>query len=202
MLRVPFGEYMPLKGLLPFLRRIEGGGRLSPGEQQVLLGPPGARFVFLICYEAIHPRFVRESAALVPDLFVNLTYDGWFGRTRCRYQHLMLSAIQAALYGRPLLRAATTGISAVVDPRGQIVAATQLFERSVLVANVPLVQVPTLYASIGDAFAWLCAGTSLVALARSEPATGRRRGNALRGDAVLEHLEVGTESSPSPRLSW
>jgi apolipoprotein N-acyltransferase len=76
----------------------------------------------------------------------------------------MLSAIQSAQFGVPLVRAATTGISAVVDTRGMIVAQTGVFERTALVHDVRKVQVPAPYARLGDAFLWLCVASSVLLL--------------------------------------
>jgi len=164
MLRVPFGEYMPFTEWLPILDRIEGGGDLTAGESPRVFSTHDTRFAFLICYEAIHHRFVRDSIALEPDLLVNLTYDAWFGDTASPHQHMMLSAIGAALFGRPLIRAATTGISAFVDSRGVITSKTQIFEAAALVADVPLIHAPTFYETVGDAFAWCCVALSCIAI--------------------------------------
>ena len=166
ILRVPFGEYVPLEDYVPALRSIRGPGRIRAGREVVLAGgSEGPSFVFLICYEAIHGSLVRAGVALDPDLLVNITYDGWFGG-RAPHQHLMLAATQSALHGRPLVRAATTGVSAIVDPRGKIVASTELSEAATLVAEVQLTRVPTLYSRTGDTFVWLCAAMCLVIFGR------------------------------------
>lgn len=157
---VPFAEFMPLAGTFPFLARIKGPARVTAGDDVVLMDGPAARFAFLICYEAIHTDFVRRAVRLGPDLLVNLTYDGWFGDTAEPHQHLMLAAIQSAQYGVPLVRATTTGISAFVDARGVVTARTELDRRQVLVDDVKLAAVPSLYATLGDWFAWGCVAFS------------------------------------------
>jgi apolipoprotein N-acyltransferase len=78
----------------------------------------------------------------------------------------MLAAVQSAQYGLPLLRSTTTGISAIVDPRGIITARTGVFTREVLVADVPLVQLPTFYARAGDWLPWSCCAIALGLLLR------------------------------------
>ena len=173
---LPFGEFMPLEDHFEVLRKIQGVGDFQAGDGLTLFGSPGADFVFLICYEAIRHRYVRGGVAAGADLLVNITYDAWFGDTDCPHQHLMLSALQSAQYGVPLVRAATTGISASVDARGRIVASTDLFERDVLVVEVPRVRVPTPYLKLGDWFAQLCAVLSFALLVlgwRGWPVVGR-----------------------------
>ncbi|MHC4136214.1 MAG: apolipoprotein N-acyltransferase [Planctomycetota bacterium] len=164
---VPFGEFMPLAGTLPALARIEGPVRITAGEEQTLVASPSARFVFLICYEAIHADFVRRNVRLGPDLLVNLTYDGWFGDTAEPHQHLMLAAIQSAQFGVPLVRATTTGISAFVDARGVVTARTELGQREVLVRDVKLAAVSSPYATLGDWFGWSCVALSVFLLLRA-----------------------------------
>src|SRR5690606_26757747 len=110
-------------------------------------------FCFLICYEAIRHAYVRTGVQREVDLLVNITYDAWFGDTNCPAQHLMLSAIQAAQYGVPLVRAATTGISAITDTRGILTAQTEVFTPAVLVGEVKRVRLPTFYGAVGDWFA-------------------------------------------------
>jgi apolipoprotein N-acyltransferase len=133
-----------------------------------------ARFVFLICYEAIRSGFVRRAIAGGANLLVNVTVDAWYGNTSEQSQHLMLAAAQSALHGVPLLRATTTGISAIVDPRGIITAKSETSTREVLVREVRPVRVPSFYSRAGDWFAWSCVAASGVLLGLSR----RRRGRA------------------------
>jgi apolipoprotein N-acyltransferase len=156
-LLVPFGEFMPLADRFPALRKIRGPGNFARGEGLTVYDGRLARFVFLICYESIFSSYVREAVRQSPDLLVNLTFDAWFGDTSEPSQHLMLSAVQAAQYGVPLLRSTTTGISAIVDARGLITARTGVYTREVLVRDVAKVRVPSFYARAGDWFPWACA---------------------------------------------
>ena len=142
---LPFGEFMPLEEHFEVLKKIQGVGVFESGDGLTLFDSPSADFVFLICYEAIRHRYVRGGIAGGAELLVNITYDAWFGDTACPHQHLMLSVLQSAQYGVPMGRAATTGISAVADARGRIMAQTDLFTRDVLVYDVPSVRVPTPY---------------------------------------------------------
>ncbi|HVE15046.1 MAG TPA: apolipoprotein N-acyltransferase, partial [Elusimicrobiota bacterium] len=168
-LLLPFGEFMPLAERFPILRRIKGVGRFSPGDGPRVFEDARARPAPLICYEAIRPGFVRAAFRRGADLLVNVTYDAWFGRTSCPYQHLMLAAVQSAQLGVPLARCATTGLSAVVDARGVIRARTALFTREILRADLPLVRLGSPYAALGPWFAWCCVAASAVLLARGLP---------------------------------
>jgi apolipoprotein N-acyltransferase len=142
------------------------GGRQSADAQLIL----PAVLVFLICYESIFSAYVREGVRQSPDLLVNLTFDAWYGDTSEPSQHLMLSAVQAAQYGVPLLRSTTTGISATVDARGSITAQTGVYTREVLVRDVKKVRIPSFYARAGDWFPWACACFSAGLLAASRGA--------------------------------
>ena len=113
---VPFGEYMPLAGLIP-IRMVAGGMDFSAGPGPVTLAPPGLPpFGALICYEVIFPGAVAPRPR--PDWLVNITNDAWFGLSSGPWQHLAAARLRAVEEGLPLARAAQTGISAVFDARG------------------------------------------------------------------------------------
>jgi apolipoprotein N-acyltransferase len=163
---VPFGEYVPLQPLLTLGGRqaaklVRQVADFTPGEGPRLGEADGYRMGPSICYEAIFPDFVRRFTAAGADLLVNMTNDGWYGRTSAPYQHLAMARFRAVENGRYLVRAANTGISAVVDTRGRLLARTGLFERTVLVHEVPMVTGTTFYARYGDVFAWACLGASV-----------------------------------------
>ena len=123
---VPFGEYMPLAGLLP-IRLVTGGMDFSAGPGRVALAPPGLPpFGALICYEVIFPGAVVPQPR--PDWLVNITNDGWFGISAGPWQHLAAARLRAVEEGLPLARAAQTGISAVFDSRGRQLASIPLGE--------------------------------------------------------------------------
>lgn len=164
---VPFGEYMPLVGVLPFLAAVEGVGRFTPGRAQVVHDAPGARFAFLICYEAILPGSVREAVRAGADLLVNVTYDAWYGTTSEPWQHLMLAAVQAAQAGVPVVRSTTTGISALIDAAGRITHRSGLWTREVLVGEVRPLHVESPWTRFGELFAWGTVAVSALLLARA-----------------------------------
>ena len=144
---VPFGEYMPLRGLLP-VRLVQS--RLDfdagPGPRTVVLpGLPG--FTGLICYEVIFPG--RVAASPRPGFLVNITNDAWFGISAGPWQHLAAARLRAVEEGLPLLRAAQTGISAVFDARGRTVASLGLAETGVVLAPLPQAAAPTPFARAG-----------------------------------------------------
>jgi apolipoprotein N-acyltransferase len=103
----------------------------------------------LICYEAIFPADVAARDDR-PGWIVNLTNDGWFGISTGPYQHLAQARLRAVEQGLPVVRAANTGISAVIDPLGRIVARLGLGVEGVLDSTLPAAIAPTVYARFGD----------------------------------------------------
>jgi len=111
--------------------------------------PNAPRALPLICYEAIFPDEVAARGDR-PGWIINLTNDGWFGISTGPYQHLQQARLRAVEEGLPVVRAANTGISAVIDPSGRIVAQFGLGIEGVLDANLPQALPPTIYARIKD----------------------------------------------------
>ena len=151
---VPFGEYVPLKGLLPFVQRlVESAGDFRPGRETAPLFLPGVGAGVLICYESIFPELARAMTRKGADLLVNLTNDAWFGMTSAPYQHFSMAVFRAVETRRPLVRAANTGFSAFIDARGEIHGATELFSEAVIHRDLAL-GAPrlTVYARYGDFF--------------------------------------------------
>jgi apolipoprotein N-acyltransferase len=162
---VPFGEYVPLQPLLTLGGRVAAKlvqqvSDFTPGDQPVVARADGHLLGAFICYEAIFPDLVRGFSARGADLLVNITNDAWYGTTSAPYQHLAMAAFRAVENGKYLVRAANTGITAVIDPRGRVLESTRLFERTVLVRDVPLVPGQTFYSRHGDVFAWGCLGAA------------------------------------------
>jgi apolipoprotein N-acyltransferase len=178
---VPFGEYLPFQDLLEQLgleqlTKVRGG--FIPGERRQNQPAPGApNFLPLVCYEIIFASdavphseqpnwlyrhlghyfdwpFVAGNGAR-PGWLLNLTNDGWFGASAGPYQHFQQARVRAIEEGLPLVRAANTGISAVVDPLGRVVASLPLGVEGILDAPLPRPLAVTLYARLGDAPAGL-----------------------------------------------
>jgi apolipoprotein N-acyltransferase len=161
---VPFGEYLPLGGLLRALglrQLIAVPQGFTAGESHRSLAAPGAPpFAPLICYEAIFPGAVVPPGAR-PAWLLNVTNDAWYGDTPGPYQHFDEARLRAVEEGLPLVRAANSGISAIIDPHGRTVAELALDKIGVLDGPLPASLPPTLYALWGD---WLFAGLLLVTL--------------------------------------
>lgn len=178
---VPFGEYVPLRDLLGhFFEAVargiasqdvtagrgpealalrlpaegEGPGAPEPGPASLRAGVP-------ICYELLFPDLVRRFVGDGAQLLLAITNDAWYGRTGAPYQFLAMTAMRSAEAGVWTLRAANTGVSAVIDARGRVRSETRIFERDLLVADVPLhppAGGSTFYVRHGDVFAWTCWG--------------------------------------------
>ena len=153
---VPFGEYVPLSGVIGFVRGwAEFIAELEPGTRAVVFAGPPAPFGIVICYEGIFPDLFREFVNNGARVMVNMTNDGWFGRTSGPEQHLTMYPFRAVEHRIAVVRAANTGVSAFIAPSGQIVRHLGLFERGVLIDRVPLRHGRTLFTRLGDWVAWL-----------------------------------------------
>lgn len=134
---VPFGEYVPFRSVLGDLLDVLGapGSDFAAGTKPVLLPAAGYRAGVAICYEI---AFGAETAALVPgaNMLVNISNDAWFGDSIGPRQHLQIARMRAMELERYLLRATNTGLTAIVDPRGRVVAQAPAFERTVLSGRV------------------------------------------------------------------
>ena len=158
---VPFGEYAPGRGVLPFVEAIAGPIDFSSGEGpagfSVRHGTDGAEVTLapLICYEIIFPALVRKTVLKTgADVLVNITNDAWFGDTIGPRQHLAMARLRAAELGLPVLRVANTGISAGIDSHGRItdqIAFGQAGMRDVALGGA----LDTFYRRHGDLIWWL-----------------------------------------------
>jgi apolipoprotein N-acyltransferase len=174
---VPFGEFLPFQdwmekvGLVQ-LTKVQGG--FIPGVvRQPITIPNAPRALPLICYEAIFPgdAATRQDR---PGWIVNLTNDGWFGISTGPYQHLQQARLRAIEQGLPVVRAANTGISAVIDPLGRIVARLGLGIEGVLDSRLPAAIAPTIYARLGDIPAAIIIAAGFIFAVRSRAAKRRR----------------------------
>lgn len=166
---VPFGEYLPLRALFGrFIRAVATGATsrdVSAGPEPRALALPAAEagepVVTLgvpICYELLFPDLVRRFAGGGAQVLLAITNDAWYGRTGAPHQFLAITALRSAENGMWTARAANTGVSALIDARGQVQEQTRIFEQGLLVGDVPLRDAslrPTFYARFGD---WLPLG--------------------------------------------
>ncbi|MCR8546643.1 apolipoprotein N-acyltransferase [Salipiger sp. P9] len=155
---VPFGEYMPAAELferwniIGLAQRAAGGYTPGPGPQLLDLGPELGQALPLICYEAVFPQDLRGPGR--PALLLQITNDAWFGTFSGPYQHLAQARIRAIEQGLPLLRAANTGVSAVIDGAGRVLDELPLGEAGYLDTRLPPPLPPTPYSRMGDLPAW------------------------------------------------
>lgn len=136
---VPFGEYLPFENLLNLfgLAQLTGGSAFTPGEGVQTIRLPGVpAFSPLICYEIIFPGQVVDSSDR-PAWLLNITNDGWFGLTNGPYQHLALARLRSIEEGLPVVRSASTGVSAVIDAYGRTVSQLGLDRQGILESPLP-----------------------------------------------------------------
>jgi apolipoprotein N-acyltransferase len=190
---VPFGEYLPFQNMLERLGLMQltkmRGGFIA-GDRRLNQRVPGAPdFLPLVCYEVIFPGdavprserpgwlydhlgpylawpFVAGSGER-PGWMLNLTNDGWFGQSAGPYQHFQQARVRAIEEGLPLVRAANTGISAVVDPLGRVIKSLPLGIEGVIDAPLPQRLPPTLYAHVGDGALATMLAFALIVVMRS-----------------------------------
>lgn len=177
---VPFGEYVPLRGLLGrFIEAVARGTAdtdvsAGPGPNALDIGlaagagaPHALRAGVPICYELLFPDLVRRFAGDGAEVLFAITNDAWYGRTGAPYQFLAITALRAAESRLWTARAANTGVSALIDPRGRVREQTRIFERDVRVGEIALRPAPhggSFYTRHGDWFAGACfAGTAIAA---------------------------------------
>ncbi len=157
---VPFGEFVP--PFFEFVNRItKESGDFVPGSRLVVL-PAGQRRVgAFICYESAFPHLVRRFAAGGADLLVNLSNDGYFGRTAARAQHLKLVRMRAAENRRWILRVTNDGVTAAIDPAGRLMERLPPYVEKAARMRYSGVGLMTAYTRLGDWFAWGCLAAGL-----------------------------------------
>jgi apolipoprotein N-acyltransferase len=147
---VPFGEYLPYQRYWPVKPVAFQSGRFTAGRgvQTISIGNIPS-FSPLICYEVLFPsNVVRENQR--PQWILNVTNDGWYGRTSGPYQHLAIARVRAIEEGLPLVRAANTGVSAVIDPLGRIARMLPLGTTGIIDSVLPPALQSTFYARHGQ----------------------------------------------------
>jgi apolipoprotein N-acyltransferase len=164
---VPFGEYEPF----PLIHRVvssissEVGGFAKGSRYAVGTLPDGYKFSVFICYEAIYPGEVREFAANGADLLINISNDGWFGKSAAGVQHLHMARVRAVENRRWLLRVTNSGITASVDPYGRVFAPMPRDIRGAVDLPYDFKKNVTLFTRFGNWFAWLCVLVSAILVA-------------------------------------
>ena len=174
---VPFGEY------LPFADTLEGwgirqlislpGGFISGLERRTLTAGDAPPFAPFICYEAIFPGHVTEPGVR-PGWLLNVTNDAWYGDTPGPRQHFQQAVLRSVEEGLPLVRAANTGISAIVDPYGRVVSRLDIGETGVIDGDLPQALLATVYSRNGDAIPAILAVLLAIAAATGRVLSGNR----------------------------
>jgi apolipoprotein N-acyltransferase len=170
---VPFSEAMPFEANFPILSRVNlGEADFQRGTKNTIFSDEPAKLhaAPFICYEIIYPGFVqkrlREGKA---NLIVNITNDGWFGKTSGPFQHAMMSRLRTIENGVPLVRCANSGISMIVNKYGVVEKKTSLYERSILNGEVALAESSTIYSRYGDWFVLFCGTIVIISFASMLP---------------------------------
>jgi apolipoprotein N-acyltransferase len=150
---VPFSEYFPL----PLLNRLNfGQSDFTPGEERGLFTQLPVPFGVLICFESIFPEEARALCRGGARYLVNITNDEWFGDSAAPYQHFEMNVLRCIENGTGMARAANTGISAILDPYGRVVAHTPTFIKTGLFGQVQIREATTFYTRFGDWVLGLC----------------------------------------------
>jgi apolipoprotein N-acyltransferase len=189
---VPFGEYEPF----PLIHRVvksvssEIGGFAKGHKFAVAHLPDGYTLSAFICYEAIYPGQIRHFAAEGAQLFVNISNDGWFGRSAAAEQHLRFARVRAVENRRWMLRVTNSGITVSVDPYGRIFSPVPPDVRAGVDLPYDFRTDETVYTRYGDWFAWLCIIVSAILMA-----TTFWKGN-IAGEGIA--IPVGLEPTLAP----
>jgi len=163
---VPFGEYVPMRDLLFFIGSLgEGIGDFKSGNEIFNFSLPQGKFGVLICFEIIFPDLARRFVKKGANFLVTITNDAWFGRTSAPYQHFSTAAFRAVENRVFVARAANTGITGLIDPKGKIVKQGRIFTEEAMNGTIRLSNRKTFYTLYGDVFAWACTVFSLLLLA-------------------------------------
>ena len=195
---VPFGEYVPMQDLLFFIGSLgEGIGDFHSGKEIYNFSLPQGKFGVLICFEIIFPDLCRKFVKKGANFLVTITNDAWFGRTSAPYQHFSMAAFRAVENRVFIARAANTGITGIIDPKGKILKEGGIFRQEAMNGMIRLSNQKTFYTLHGDVFAWAGSAFSILLLAyalfqkpnpspfpsspRGEPAR-RQAGEGVRGD--------------------
>jgi apolipoprotein N-acyltransferase len=158
---VVFGEYVPLRKLLPFIKYLTPiQESFEPGREPRVLqleGPKPVRLGTVICFEDTVPDLYRQFVARGVDLMVNLTNDAWFKDSPAAEMHLANAVFRCLELRRPMIRAANTGISGFVDPLGRITAQSTIFTEAALAGQAPMLDLVTVFNRHGFRFGAACA---------------------------------------------
>lgn len=151
---VPFGEYIPFRNqiekLIPSFEDFELMGELTPGDDVYLQNTNYGQIGGIICFESIFPNLVRTSVNSGSELIVLVTNDSWFKDSSALYQHHKQAIFRAIENNRYVARAANTGISSVINNKGEVIESIPMLEKGVINSKVNMISKRTLYSFVGD----------------------------------------------------
>ncbi|MEO0091671.1 MAG: apolipoprotein N-acyltransferase [candidate division WOR-3 bacterium] len=180
---VPFSERIPYVDKIKLFRKIETGdmGDCTPGKEYTIFEITNTKsqipnkFACLICFESIFPDLTRGFTTRGAEMLVNITNDGWFGKTPGPHQHCELAILRSVENGVPLVRCANNGISLITDPFARITNKTKLFVQDIIVADVAKALKSTFYRRYGDVLIHITIIILLIALILKPFKHGKRR---------------------------
>ncbi len=177
---VPWGEYVPLAKVLPFMGKVaRNAGNFTPGTDIGLLPWGEEQIAMAICYEVIFPAAVAQQVRSGASILATVTNDAWYGDTTAPHQHFRAARFRAAENRRPLIRAALTGISGLIDRRGQVTSSLGVGEQGVLRARIAGSRDLSPFSRAPWAVPTACALLAALAIATSWRRVDYKRSNGL-----------------------
>ena len=177
---VPFGEYVPFASLLRMIRPISRAvpSAFTPGRGASLLPLGSWKLGGAVCYEVVYPWIAREETRAGAYVLFTLTNDAWYGRAGAQRQHWQSAVARAIETGRPLVRAAITGISGAVDASGRVLVALDPDVKGAFSVPLERPSAPPPAVAVGDAAAWVCTAGLVAGIlrARARKPQGARGG--------------------------
>ncbi|MEE9189411.1 MAG: apolipoprotein N-acyltransferase, partial [Candidatus Neomarinimicrobiota bacterium] len=160
---VPFGEYIPLSGYFPILKKLNiGQANFVQGKENTVFHVDSVLFSNVICYESSIPGVVRGFFNAGAEFLTIQSNDGWLGRSSGPYQHFENAKLRAIENRIGIARAANTGVSGTILPSGRVVDQLGINEKGIIMAQLPLLIGKTFYTRFGDIFAIICTFISLL----------------------------------------
>lgn len=160
---VPFGEYVPFASMFSWASGLtQAVGNFAPGRERTLFHTGGHAYGTFICYESIFGDEIRELANNGAEVLINLSDDGWYGDSSAPFQHMNMVRMRAIENRRWIVRDTNTGITASIDPNGEVQDAASRHELLAARLQFGYSYEKTFYTKYGDVFAWACALLSVV----------------------------------------
>ena len=174
---VPFGEYVPLGGLLRMIRPISRAvpSAFTPGRGSTLLALGSWKLGGAVCYEVVFPWIARGETRAGADVLFTLTNDAWYGRAGAQRQHFQSAVVRAIETGRPLVRAAITGIRGAVDATGRVLVTLDPDVKGAFSAPLERPSAPPPAVAVGDSVAWVCLAGLVAGILRARVLEPRKR---------------------------